>query len=160
MARLPLLVFPQPQIAEKDRGFGREPEFHRPSARRQGERFGLKLRSLQRAFEARAVELQQGTSGIDPEQVLVVETVGSVGDFAKAVAKIDGLEWLGEIEIDDIAPDDDFYDIKDKDKQLGGRIYLLMSNQQALREMLSLWDKYKKNRHSSLIPTGFEVECN
>lgn len=145
MATLPLLIFPQPQDANRDQGHSRAPEFHRPTVSRQGERLGPKLESLQRAFEARRVEIQQSTSGIDPEQVLVIETVGSVEDFGKAVAKIDGLEWLGEYEIDEIAPDEDFYNTKHTDRRLGGRLYLLMSNQQALSQMLSLWDSYKNN---------------
>ncbi|HVA49148.1 MAG TPA: S8 family peptidase [Pirellulales bacterium] len=145
MPELPLLIFPRPQTADRDKGRGGAPDIHRPSVGRQGERIGPKLDSLQQAFEARAVEVRQSPSGIDPEQVLVIETVGSVDDFAKAVAKIDGLEWLGENEIDEIAPDDDFYDKKHKDKRLGGRLYLLMSNQQGLREMLSLWDNYKRD---------------
>lgn len=153
MARLPLLIFPQPQIADRDKGHGGPSGISKPSIERQGERLGPKLSSLQRAFEARAVEVRQSTSGVDPEQVLVLEIIGRVERFATAVAKIPGLDWLSEIEIEEIAPDDDFYNSKNKDKQLGGRLYLLMSNQQALREMLTLWDRYQ-NDSSMKWPYG------
>lgn len=66
------------------------------------------------ALEAKRFQLQQSSSGIDPEEVLVLETVGSIEEFAKSVVNIEGFEWLGEIEIDDIEPDDDFYDEKAK----------------------------------------------
>jgi hypothetical protein len=87
--------------------------------------------------------LQQTAAGADPEQVLVIETVGSIENFANAVKRILGLEWMGEIETDQIAPDDDFYDESDRAKELGGRLYLVMTNQRALDEMLSLWRRYK-----------------
>ena len=44
-------------------------------------------------------------SGVVPEEVIVLETVGSVDDFIVGVRHIDGLEWLGEIEEEDIPPD-------------------------------------------------------
>jgi len=98
---------------------------------------------LQAAFEARRVEIQQNTAGIDPEQVLVIETIGSVDNFANAVKRIEGLEWMGELESDEIAPDQDFYDENNPEKELNGRLYLVMTNQRALDEMLSLWRRYQ-----------------
>lgn len=98
---------------------------------------------LQAAFEARRVELQQNTAGIDPEQVLVIETIGSVDNFANAVKRIEGLEWMGELESDEIVPDQDFYDENNPEKELNGRLYLVMTNQRALDEMLSLWRRYQ-----------------
>jgi len=98
---------------------------------------------LQAAFEARRVEIQQNTAGIDPEQVLVIEIIGSVDNFANAVKRIEGLEWMGELESDEIAPDQDFYDENNPEKKLNGRLYLVMTNQRALDEMLSLWRRYQ-----------------
>jgi len=98
---------------------------------------------LQAAFSARRVEIQQNTAGIDPEQVLVIETVGSVDNFANAVKRIAGLEWMGEFEIDEIAPDEDFYNEKKPEKELSGRLFLVMTIQRALDEMLSLWRRYQ-----------------
>jgi len=146
MARLPLLVFPKPRTADRDTGPPPRSTTHTPAVGRQGERLAPRLQNLQQAFDRRSVEIQQETAGINPEQVLVIETVGSVEKFATAVARLDGLEWLGEIEIEEIAPDDDFYDTKKKSKTLNGRLYLLMSNQAALSEMLTLWDRYQRDQ--------------
>ena len=73
-----------------------------------------------------------------------METVGSIENFANAVKRIDGLEWMGEIELDEIAPDQDFYDEHHPEKKLNGRLYLMLANEQALNEMLSLWQRYQE----------------
>lgn len=145
MPNRPLLLFPAPERADRGRlpsGFG---QTHKPSHGRQGERVSPIFAQLQAAFNARQVELQQTAAGVDPEQVLVIETVGNIEDFANAVRRIEGLEWMGEIEVEEIAPDEDFYDEERPQKELSGRLYLVMTNQQALREMLSLWNRYKNN---------------
>ena len=51
----------------------------------------------------------------NPELILVFEVAGTVKDFANAVSKVPGLDWLLEWAEEEIAPDDDFY-IKDKKK--------------------------------------------
>jgi hypothetical protein len=114
-----------------------------PSVSRQGERLSPVFQQLQTSFNVRCVELQQTPSGIDPEQVLVIETIGNIENFANAVKKISGLEWMGEIEADEIAPDEDFYFDDKPEKELSGRLYLVMSNQKALTQMLSLWTQYQ-----------------
>lgn len=145
MAELPLLLFPSPALAERTKRKMVPGKVHMPSFTRQGERLPPILQNLQTSFNARCVELQQSPAGIVPEQVLVIETIGNIENFANAVKKIPGLEWMGEIEADEIVPDEDFYDDKKPEKELSGRLYLIMSNQTALNEMLSLWKKYQKN---------------
>jgi hypothetical protein len=44
-----------------------------------------------------------------PEEVFVLETVDTVERFIRAVERLPGMEWLGEIEAEDIPPDDDFF---------------------------------------------------
>lgn len=146
MARLPLLFFPQPSDASKNK-LKMVPITppHRPGVGRQGERLGPKLSALEKSFEDQRLELQSSPEGIDPEQVIVLETVGRVDEFYKAVQKIPELDWLGEYDVDDIPPDADFYDTENKTKQLGGRVYLMMSNQTALRQMLNLWERFQRN---------------
>ncbi len=75
----------------------------------------------------------------------MIETVGSIENFANAVKRINGLEWLGEIEIDEITSDEEFYDETKPEKKLSGRLYLVMNNQQALKQMLSLWQHYQED---------------
>ena len=141
----PLLLFPTPEISDRSKGHGFPVRVHRPTHGRQGQRLSPIFAQLQTGFSARRVELQQTAAGADPEQVLVIETIGMIEKFANAVKRIDGLEWMGEIETDEIVPDGDFYDESDAVKELSGRFYLIMTNQQALNQMLSLWQRYKDN---------------
>lgn len=143
MPERPLLLFPTPQPADRTKQKPRFGRVHKPNVTRQGQRLSPMFNQLQAAFEARRVEIQQNTAGIDPEQVLVIETIGSVDNFANAVKRIEGLEWMGELESDEIAPDQDFYDENNPEKELNGRLYLVMTNQRALDEMLSLWRRYQ-----------------
>lgn len=141
----PLLLFPSPEHASRSNLSGRGGRFHKPSAQRQMQRLSPVFAQLQNTFEARRVEIQNSANGVDPEEVLVIETIGSIENFVIAVRRIDGLEWLGEFERDEIESDDDFYDEDNRDKKLGGRLYLVISNQQAFQEMLSLWRRYEAN---------------
>ncbi len=143
----PLLLFPTPETADRTKGRGFPGRVHRPTHNRQGQRLSPIFTQLQAAFNARRVELLQTTEGVDPEQVLVIETIGNVENFANAVKRIKGLEWMGEIETEEIAPDADFYDEKDETKELNGRLYLVMTNQRALDEMLSLWQRYQNDQN-------------
>ena len=145
MAERPILIFPTPQSADRDTLHARSPETVQPSLSRQGERVAPQLHTLQQSFNERTVEIQQNAVGTDPSQVIVIETVGSIEDFSNAVSRIEGLEWLGEADIDEIAPDEDFYNKKKPEKLLRGRLYLVMSNQRAMDEMLSLWRRYQAN---------------
>ena len=154
MADLPLLFFPSPETASKTPGHGFGGNLNRPSAQRQGQRLNPIFQQLQNSFNARSIELHQSPAGIDPEQVLVIETVGNIADFANAVNKIPGLEWMGECALDGISPDEDFQDKKDPKKELSGCLYLIMSNQKALAQMLSLWKKYTKNSDTMNFQRG------
>ena len=145
MPERPLLLFPTPDTAEWSRQRPSFPRIHRPSLGRQGERLSPMFTRLQEDFEAQRVELQQSAAGADPEYVLVIETIGSVENFANAVRRITGFEWMAELETDEITPDEDFYDEQNVEKELSGRLYLVMSNQRALTEMLSLWQRYQNN---------------
>nr|VFK18719.1 MAG: Subtilase family protein [Candidatus Kentron sp. LPFa]VFK33264.1 MAG: Subtilase family protein [Candidatus Kentron sp. LPFa] len=143
MPERPLLLFPTPETASKSKLGGGGGDFRKPTPSRQWERLSPQFKVLREVFDARRAEIQQSTAGIDPEQVLVIETIGSVDEFANAVKKIRGLEWMGGMEIDEITPDEDFYNEKRPGEELSGRLYLLLTNQQALNEMLSLWERYQ-----------------
>jgi hypothetical protein len=145
MPKRPLLLFPTPEVASRSnlpRGFQ---QVSKPSTDRQWDRLSSKFQQLQNTFAEQRVKLQQNITGIEPEQVLVIETIGSIAKFADAVRKIQGLEWLAEIEGASVSPDEDFYDEKKHEKNLAAQLYMVMSNQRALDEMLSLWKNYKEN---------------
>jgi len=139
----PLLLLPQPEVAEREKLPPAPSRIHRPTHSRQGQRLSPIFTRLQTEFATRRAELQQTAAGADPEQVLVIETIGNVEDFANAVRRVDGFEWMGEVETDEIAPDEDFYDEQNADRPLSGRLYLVMTNQRALDELVSLWQGYQ-----------------
>ena len=144
MGTRPLLIFPQPEQAARKKKVGGPSNVHFPSAREQAVRLGPKFRRLARVLETERAALRLDP-GQEPERVLVLETIGGVDEFFKAIKRTPGLEWLGEWEEDAIAPDDDFYSESERDKPLRGRVYLLMFNQRALEEMLSLWNRYRRS---------------
>jgi hypothetical protein len=141
-------MLPRPtEPAEPDKQTGRGGASHLPSRERQAERLNPRFVALQEALRAKSARLLAEASGVVPEEVIVLETRGAVEKFVSAVRRIDGLEWLCEIEEEDIAPDDDFF-AKDKhgersEKPLRGRLFLIFSNHTALDQMVSLWDRWR-----------------
>ncbi len=89
--------------------------------------------------------MQTTAAGLAPEDVLVLETAGTAEDFFKAVSKIEGLEFLGEYDEEDIPPDDDFFvDRKGVHGEYRGRVYLMFANQEAFRQLLRLWSTWQR----------------
>jgi len=144
MATRPLLIFPTPQAAPRMKKSGGPSSIHFPSHARQTRIFGPKFRQLQQTFAGERAELRLDP-GQEPERVLVLETVDGVEAFMQAVRRIPGMEWLGEWEEDAIAPDDDFYIEEAPEKPLRGRLYLIMFNDRALNELVSLWNRFRRN---------------
>lgn len=141
----PLLLFPVPAPAERSKLSGGGGSVHIPELARQLARIAPQLTVLQQAFNAKRLKLQQSAPMENPELILVIEVAGTIEDFANAVAKISGLEWLVEWVEDEIAPDEDFF-IKGKEgKPFSGRLFLLASNQEALIQLLALWTRYQKD---------------
>lgn len=141
----PLLFFPEPTSADRNslppgRGSVRIPDIARQRAR-----IAPQLTVLQQAFEAQRLKLQQTAPMENPELILVLEVAGTVEDFAKAVVKVPGLEWLVEWAEDQIAPDEDFFIQGKVGKTFQGRLFLLASNQEALTQLLALWTRYQND---------------
>ena len=157
MPERPLLILPSPgnpiERRKKSPGF---PRFHKPNRQRQTERLSPRFDALQRALETRRAKLHAEGHGIVPEEVVVLETVGTVEGFIRGVEKIQGMEWLGELEDEDIPPDDDFFALDSKkkrqpEKMLRGRLFMIFTSQEALRQMLSLWAMWQSNQN---LPHG------
>jgi len=145
MATRPLLVFPIPGVSDRAK-LGSGPQHtHYPSAARQAERLSPQIQRVEAAFEARRAELAARVGGAEPEKVLVLETVGTITDFINAVRRIDGMEWLAEIDEEELLADEDFFDSENPAKALGGRLFLIMTNQGAMREMLRLWNAFQEH---------------
>jgi hypothetical protein len=215
---LPLLVFPRAKTITPPKGNGFPPSKpHFPDHTRQIERQTYQLNELQQDFSRYKASVSGVVAGLEPETVLVIEIAGSVNDFKQAVEVTDGLEWLGEWDVEDIEPDDEFYEapkigvdffrnkiegitnkaqskeireilkrhgfiddsgkiIADevpqlslpdhlthlskeithtinsaKDKRLKGRLFLSLGNEQGLRELLALWQRWEKGQE---LPFG------
>jgi hypothetical protein len=150
----PLLVSPPP-IKQKFRappsiGDGAK----NPKKARQIERLNPKFAALQEALEAKRGALQSDPSGPTLEQVLVFETNGPAKDLYETVAQMKGLEWLADEELRDLDPDEDFFIVKKPrrkkapsqithPKQLTAQLYLVLFNQEALEQLLSLWSFWR-----------------
>ena len=153
MSEHPLLLFPKPTHAERAKRGGGGDRPNTPEAGRQSQRLAPQFSRLQVAMEQRRVALQNNTFGIQPEQVLVLETVGSISNFINSVRKIDGLEWLGEFESAPIDPEHGFEDTTDPQKQLSGQLFLVMTDQEALRQMLNYFSLWQGDEDLS-FPSG------
>lgn len=155
MDQLPLLVFPQSKLIPPEKGNGfpsGKPHF--PEHQAQATRIKGQLNELKAEFDAFKASITGAVAGLEPETVLVMEIAGSVDDFKQAVDSA-GLEWLGEWDIDDIEPTEEFYE-HDKhgnrlEKPLKGRVFLSLSNESGLQELLRLWGQWKRGQ---LLPIG------
>lgn len=151
MPERPLLILPnpgEPLLRRKRGGGGGAPRF--PSHERQVERLDPKFDALRQAIEARRVRLQAESHDLVPEEVVVLETIGTTENFIRAVEKVPGMEWLAEIDETDVPPDEDFFETttngeRRPDKTLRGRLFMVFTNQDALRQMLSLRDAWRKD---------------
>ena len=124
---------------------------HLPSAERQAERLSPQFEHLQQTLEERLSRLQMEAHALVPEEVVVLETVGTVDDFIRAVEAVPGMEWLAEVEAEGIPPDDDFFALDKKGeerpgKTLRGRVFMVFTNQAALQQMVSLWERWLSDR--------------
>lgn len=153
MAEHSLLCFPRPEVGtRRSSGVGGRPNLHLPGARRQGVRLNPVFAGLADAVSRRNMELRASAVGTLPDQVLVLETVGSVDDFERAVGRIHGLEWLVERELQGIPPDEDFHDDQDG-RGLSGRLFLVMTDVGALNTLRLRFNEYQQDPEAS-FPVG------
>lgn len=118
---------------------GRGPTYRRPTAAQQRARLQNRFDTIAQSFQ----DLQTTVAGIEPEQVIVLEALtGAVQDVAKAAARVPGLEWLAERDLEDVTPEFGFEDEQAPDETIPRRLYALMSNQQAMDQLLVLWREW------------------
>jgi len=155
MADLPLLVFPEKRVVPPDPGRGFPPSKpHLPERGAQSIRIGRQIGELQRSFGEYRAGIAGALAGLEPEAVLVIEIAGTVNDFKQAVEAA-GLEWLGEWDLTDLEPDDDFYELDGKGnrsaKPLKGRLFLSMGSEAGLQRILTLWRQWSDGQR---LPLG------
>lgn len=155
MPERPLLVFPVARRIEPEAGRPRMTKGpHVPDRGRQVQRLAPQVAEFREVFQRYSASFQQTIEGLEPETVLVVEIAGSVEDFKQAVDSTEGLEWLGEWDVEDAA-DEDFYQVNSRGeptaKAVAGRLFVSMTNEAGLRELLSLWDTWQRG---AALPRG------
>jgi len=142
----PLLILPAPSEQDKALRTGRGQKIHRPDVAVQGRRLAPKLEKLSSALERQHVQVQLDPDGIEPEFALVFEVADSLSSFYGAVKRIEGLEWLFDLDDENIEPDEYFFDEKHEDSTFTGRVYCIMSDRAALTQMLTAWNSYQRDR--------------
>ena len=137
----------------------------RPTRDRQAERLDPKFDRLARAVAepAQLMQVRHDPEAIAPERAILFEVAGLLVAFHEEAVRI-GLEYLADDEIE-IDPDEDFRLADKPDDPISGRLYMAMPDLGALRQLVSLWDRYKARRqvmalrwlHSSSTATSTEV---
>jgi hypothetical protein len=141
MADLPFLLFPRPVRAPRGVPPGGGHGYTKPTAAQQQARLQNTFNQIVQSFQ----NLQATVAGVDPEQVIVLETLtASVENVAKAVIQITGLEWLAERDLEEVPPGLGFGDPA-TDATIPKRLYALMSNQNGMTQLLALWNDWAAN---------------
>ena len=162
MPEYPLLPLPAFEQGDPPKPLPFTPSTPKVASGRQGERLGPVFERLARvlAKDRRGVSLRDDPASIAPERALVLEVAGSLVDFQALVARVDGLEFLGDEEIE-FEPDEDFFERDTRkgregeprmDRLIGGRLYLAMPDVGALKQLLSLWKQWQRGEK---LPRGF-----
>ncbi len=150
MSNLPLLLFPSYTISKRTKQNPFHPNVNLPSHSQQVNRLTPLFQQFSNSLNAKRLQIQSNTNGNTPEMVLVLEVVGTINDFINAVNRINGLEWLGEFVIEGMNQSDGFSISNNPGQDLSGKLYLTMTNQRALNELLSIWQKFTSNPNVKL----------
>lgn len=154
MPERPIILFPDPQLADRDTRPMNITKAKKPTFGRQYSRLQPAFKALRESFEKKNIQIQSVPIGMNPEYALVFEVVDSVDNFYTAVKKSEGLEWLFDKESFDIEPDEDFYYQDDVNKSISGKVYCIMSNQEAMEQMLSCWKRFNDGE-SDVFARGY-----
>ena len=143
-SKLPLLIFPEPISISPPKGRGYVPQSSPvPGRFRQTERLGPQIDQVREEFSRFKGLVDATMTGGEPESVLVLELADRVDDLVRAVEAA-GLEWLGEWDIE-MDPDDDF-PAEGRKATRDGRLFVSMVNEKGMRELLSLWDRWRREK--------------
>lgn len=144
----PAVPLRAPTVGERPPGRGGRGRFEGPPTQRQAERLAPAFERLTAAFDAQRLRVVDQPAALEPEQILVAEIVGELPDFASAVQRIPGFEWLAEHLEDEPYMDDEFAIISDEGRRKPApqQLFILASDQQAWRQLLSLWERFQQGQ--------------
>jgi hypothetical protein len=155
MADRPILALPRPRVVDPPRGTGGGGKPRLPSKTSQVARFGPDFRRLREVLGRGGqdvLQLRDDPTSLAPERVIVFEIAGTVADFTRAISRVPGFEFMAEYDTEE-PPDDRFAELDTRkgregqvrrDKTVEGRFYLAMPNAAALRELVSLWERWRR----------------
>ena len=162
MPERPLLRLPIPDNSELPPGPRPIPNLRKPTKVRQRDRFSPVFDRLQAVLSrpGQHIELQEDPTALAPERVIVFEIGGTVQNFLKALTKVNGFEFMAELEAEFVASDDfavtkDGRDVAGKD--VPGLLYLAMPDLEALRQLVALWERWTNDQP---LGTGFAPIAN
>ena len=135
MPERPLLLLPSPESQVRLKGTPFPPDTHAPTNKRE------QVKRIEEMFASVLSAFVSDEPG-DVERVLVMETSSRIDGLQNAVRHIQGLEWLAEIDVDEIELHD-LYDVETGKKVKGGRFYVVSSNKSATDELLRLWSMHQ-----------------
>ena len=128
------------------------PRLHTPDPGDQVTRRDPGWASIRKAFDAERMRVETAVGSEEPELVVVIEVAQSVDAFLDTVEKIEGLEFLFE-DADDRPPDDDFHQLRKRpgadeyrrtaSTSLKSTVYFVFTDAAAVRELLSMWERFK-----------------
>lgn len=153
----PYLPIPNPSVQDRAKGRGGGARLHKPGRQQQTERFGGSFERIEQLIaEGRVSELRDDPTSLAPERAIVFEVAGTgIPTFAEKARQI-GLEFLFEEEGEEA--DDTGFVVMGRDgterpeKPVPARFYLVMPNETSLQELVTLWNRFKRNE---AFPHGF-----
>ena len=135
------------------------PHLHTPEHGDQTARRDPGWMSLGKAFDAERIRVETAVGSEEPELVVVIEVAQSVDAFLDKVENIEGFEFLFE-DAEDRLPDDDFHLLRKKKSadeyrrtastSLASTVYFVFTDAAAVRELLSMWARFKDDRSRPL----------
>ncbi len=123
----------------------------------QSRRLATPLSRLTAAFEAGRLAVADDPAALEPEQVLVLEIAGELGDFVGAVRNVPGLEFLAE-ELDEDKVDPDEFAVVDRDgrrRPYQRELFLVASDHAAWQQLLSLYGSFQRGEQFPIGLTPF-----
>ena len=153
MSDRPIILFGQPNKADRTKRKAMPASFQRPTHSQQATR----LVPIMKALQSTVATMKTTPMGIEAEKTLVFDVVGDVESFYTAVKNLgNDAEWIFD-RPEDFAASDDFYVTKknkktkelirdDSKRTIGGKVYCVLSNARAMEEILSLWKNYGQDK--------------
>lgn len=134
-----------PEPVEEDRWKSSKlklPRVSRPGVATQRERFDAMFERLRSALtsDADIAALRSDPTGLAPNRGLVFVTAAPIERIHKAIEKA-GLNFVIEA-AERFEPDNLFFYDEDSGRQLDGRLYVTMPNEEAFRTLIGLYDRF------------------